>query len=313
MASLKQFLSPLAACAATGLLLSACFTAEIGDGEGAVEEQPFDNLDGVAAGDELIIDGLTMTAPEAGTGVAMEVLHDDGSTTFVRLETSPEGQVVRFHDGVVVHEEAPELEGAIAATSAECRQGAYSLGGFRWNQTLRWRLNLGSRPNGLDADATTYAFRRAMQNINGQANNCGLADRVSARGQYAGTTTRNAGINNAGRCVANDGVNVVSFGALPAGNLAVACTQYANGVAVNSDMKVNRGYPWYSGSSAPPGCNNRWSLRAVATHEWGHAFGLGHVSESSFPSLTMSTQIRPCTNDPSSLGLGDMRGLRRLY
>jgi predicted Zn-dependent protease len=63
----------------------------------------------------------------------------------------------------------------------------------------------------------------------------------------------------------------------------------------------------------PSTCSSRFSVEAVATHEFGHAFGLGHVSETYHPSLTMSSVIRACQGSESTLGLGDVRGLNALY
>jgi hypothetical protein len=120
-------------------------------------------------------------------------------------------------------------------------------------------------------------------------------------------------VSKTGICTSNDGVSVADFGALPTGTLAVACTYYSGGRAVASDIRFNKGYRWYAGSKPPADCSNRFSLRAVATHERGHTFGLGHVSDRAYPFLTMSTSIGPCTNSASSLGLGDIKGLRALY
>jgi predicted Zn-dependent protease len=55
-------------------------------------------------------------------------------------------------------------------------------------------------------------------------------------------------------------------------------------------------------------------LEPTMTHEIGHAYGLGHVSEASHGRLTMSTiSDGPCSNAETTLGLGDIRGLRHLY
>jgi predicted Zn-dependent protease len=55
-------------------------------------------------------------------------------------------------------------------------------------------------------------------------------------------------------------------------------------------------------------------VKAVMTHERGHTFGINHVSETSHKNMTMSPNINgPCQDSESTLGLGDVEGLRALY
>jgi len=282
-----------------------------------LEEQPFEFLDNVRPGEAFADGGASVLVPASGVGVVAVVLHEDGHAEILRVETLSDGQVVRYFDSYEFHEvEATKEEAAEIGEKAshpECNQGAYSLLGFKWTKKMRWRANLGTRPSYLSATAVRTALRRAVSNITQSVNPCGLSDQVSASAEYLGTTSRKAQVTSAGACGANDGVNVMSFGALPSGVLAVTCTYYdSSRRAMNSDIKFNRAVSWYP-ASKPSVCHNRFSIRAVGAHECGHAFGLGHVSESKYPLMTMSTNVGPCNNSAASLGLGDVRGLRRLY
>lgn len=53
-----------------------------------------------------------------------------------------------------------------------------------------------------------------------------------------------------------------------------------------------------------------YSIRAVMTHEAGHIFGLSHVAEAGHAHLTMSEAVPNCDESQSTLGLGDILGLR---
>lgn len=307
---------------AGSFIAASVFGCGVGDISGELslaelEEQPFQILEGVHPG-EVFSDGTaSVVVPESGTGLVASVLHDDGHAEILRVESLSDGRVVRYFDSSEFHEVAPDkedaVEGAEKAYHPECHAGAYSLMGYKWTKKLRWRANLGSRPSNLGWDATRKALRRAISNITASRNPCGMADYVSARQEYLGGTSRNAQVSSAGVCNGNDGVNVMSFGALPSGVLAITCTYFDySRRAMNSDIKFNKGVSWYP-AARPATCHNRFSLRAVATHESGHAFGLGHVSESLFPWMTMSTNIGPCNNSAASLGRGDVVGLRKLY
>jgi len=50
------------------------------------------------------------------------------------------------------------------------------------------------------------------------------------------------------------------------------------------------------------------------THERGHTFGLGDLSESNHGALTMSGEIEgPCKMGVRTLGKGDIKGLENKY
>jgi hypothetical protein len=153
--------------------------------------------------------------------------------------------------------------------------------------------------------STASILQRAFDNITNGRNDCGRPDRIDATHRYLGTTTDRPD------CKHRDGKNVIGFGRMGFGVLAVTCFWIRNGKMVEADIKINSREHW---ALAMKGCRRSVSLEAVITHEAGHVFGLAHVGEQRHGRLTMSPFLDGmCKNGESTLGLGDMRGLEALY
>jgi hypothetical protein len=286
-------------------------------------------------GDLVELDRVSVIAPQPGLGVWAEVVLEDGGTRTMRVETRIDGKVWLFTaDGEAAdHDEASEGtdEGAGAAdeitSEAEaageatapgatkpCQDGAKAIAPWTWTTTFDWYFNAGTTPAGLSKDAVETALQKATTNITASRDSCGLADLVSAKHAYQGRTSTATQITASATCKDGNGKSTVGFGDLPQGILGLTCVWFdGNGTAVESDMRLNKGdYKWTASVGAS--CTNRWSIEAVATHERGHTFGIGHVGEAAHGNLTMSPQLNgPCQNSESTLGLGDVRALRAKY
>ncbi len=263
------------------------------------------------------LDGLEALAPAPGSSVWSEMLLDDGTTRQFMLHTTLAGEVVFEELSDERFPQVPELadapSGPLAALDA-CADDAYILHGWRWRTTLKWSFDAGTTPSELTADAAEAAIEAATANMTGSHNSCGLADEVRASHEYLGRRSKRANISTGGSCLGSDGASAVSFGDLPQGVLATACVWFTDGVATEGDVQLNKQDFTWTTSPGASGCNNRWSLGAVMTHERGHTFGLAHVAESSHGELTMSPSINgPCQDSESTLGDGDVQGLRAMY
>jgi hypothetical protein len=198
------------------------------------------------------------------------------------------------------------------ASPAPCDDRAYTLLGGKWKDSLGWLYQSSTTPSGLGASAVLTVLKRSFDNITGARNDCGMADTVSATSTYLGTTGLAPSVTRRGYCAAKDGHNVVGFASLPPGVLAVTCARARNGRMTEIDIRVNSNVNWALSVSTCTFFDQL--LEPTMTHEIGHAYGLGHVSESRHGRLTMSTiSDGPCSNAESTLGRGDVRGLRHLY
>lgn len=228
------------------------------------------------------------------TGVAVSVEGRwSGSPAAVRAERARSGSV----GGVLAH---PSAATTVTTTpTSSCSNRSYALLAYRWGQTVRWSSNpAGART----ADAA--ALRSAANAWTGTIKVCGRSIPSGVRNTYLGTTTKAPAVSATGGCGAANGASVTGWGPLRSGTLATTCVWSRNGAAIEVDQRYATGYAWSSSATCS---GTRYDLRGVATHEWGHAYGLGHVAQSS--GLVMKPASTPCDVAQRTLGLGDAFGI----
>jgi len=192
-----------------------------------------------------------------------------------------------------------------------CSDRARSVTGARWADTYEWSFRARTTPGNLTRRAAAAALKQAVANITRANNDCGRPDRVSATARYLGVSDRRPAPTANGTCAPQDEFNAVGFGRLPAGIAGLTCIWSIGDRIIEADIKLDKGAQWATTLAT---CSFETMVEAVATHEFGHVFGLGHVSEESHGRLTMSERLDGyCQNGESTLGTGDMLGLEALY
>ena len=147
---------------------------------------------------------------------------------------------------------------------------------------------------------------------NKTTNPCGIKDETNVLASYDGETNRTVHTYA-------DGHNVIDFGdpsvigcSGSRGAIVVACTQSISKdgrTAIDIDQRYTdlEGKDFFAAGS--PG-DDQVDLWSVASHETGHAFGLGHADGSS---LTMYPTTVMGSKQMRDLGRGDADGLRCRY
>jgi len=262
-------------------------------------------------------DGIVLPVPDPGELIAIDVVYDDGTSTLVGLETDLDGDVrIDYPDDFML--ELPP--GTSAACQSACSDTSFAFtfsNEAHWSDTYRWRYRHTNSPVGKTA--AINALKNGINGIVNSRNSCSMADTVSATALYQGETTKfPAPVLSNGNISCNssrlqDGVNSIGWGLVGSNRLAVTCVRALSGsvepVIVAADMKFNKNKNWYTGNQKPSNCSNRFSLRSVATHEAGHAYGLGHTG----CAQTMAPTLAACNGSVRTLGRGDVLGLRKLY
>lgn len=298
--------------------LSLLATAGVGAASGSAP------TGGYRPGD-IVRDGrAAAVVPPRGVAVVAHVTTDPGSDEDLMVSTDEQGEVLinemdASEDPTIVVPDTPGNTGCNDSTwnllQHEHRDGSSHR--IKVYGTLHWKFNRQTTPSQTTPERAESALQSAIRNITNASNPCDMGDNVGASAQYDGDADANAAINADGACLNANGGSQVSFGDISDSLvLAVACewldVSRTPHDITQADVKIDNRSNWYA-----PGlesCDEDWSIEAVVTHERGHSFGLGHVSEGEHPHLTMSKTINGrCQDSESSLGKGDVLGLRELY
>jgi hypothetical protein len=176
---------------------------------------------------------------------------------------------------------------------ASMQSSAYSPYGWKWNT-----LQVDYYINPANLDVTPEA---AIAAVRAGADGWALQSLSPFGFNYVGTTT--------GTTVTNNGKNEVFFRNASNGT-AIATTYYwsSGGVALDADVVFWDGaYKFFTGAS---GCSGGFYVEDVATHEFGHALGLGHSAVSD---ATMVSGQQYCGTYKRSLATDDILGLEVIY
>ncbi len=268
------------------------------------------------AGRPIVDHGAGTTIPEPGESVFAEAMSPHGNQQL--LVINPPGDRLLLEEaGAEAEEDGPGTLATRAGGPSACRDPYHYSWGMRLYNYIRWYYNKGSTPSRMSELRTLRAMKRAGINVSRVQDTCGVPDRVPAVLKYVGTTSRSVNMGTNGVCKGNDHKSVVGFGDLPRGYTGKTCVwawiQDGPDRINSSDVRLNKGdYRWTA--RVKRSCRGLQDVESTVTHERGHTFGLGDVSESSHPNLTMSSESNgPCQTSERTLGRGDAVGLNRKY
>ncbi|QYJ05249.1 matrixin family metalloprotease [Nocardioides panacisoli] len=276
-----------------------------------------------AIGRDVRAGGLELEIPEPGMRVMLEHVYPSGA---VILEIAVD------EEGIVSYETESMLDGAVeedeasvsasASGPSECRQDNWNIRNERHNNRWTWYIGDGSYPAALGYSAFRQIAQQTIGRIKSAHNDCGFSDKISQlQTTFGGKTSYESDFkieNGVSKCASRDGRSTLDAGNLDkSGNppLAAECTWTTNSGSrrdiVESDVRFNiRDFDF---TTTPWNCSGKWDVRSVLMHEFGHSVGLGHVSESRYPRMTMSPGIAKCSGSARTLGKGDIHGLQLLY
>ncbi len=265
----------------------------------------------------LVVSGsAAVVVPPAGYGVGGDGVAGAGAADAPTLEVVNDGGVVTASvDGALAPK--PASGTTTARWASACNDGSFTFGAgefHKWTTTLKWHYRKGSTPKRFSKFKALKQIQIGMTNMRSGHNDCGLKGHPRANSKYAGGTSRAPNIkskNGQNVCTAFNRFNVVGWGSLAGGMLGWTCYWWSTSGGqplIATDMKLSPSKVVVLGYTRS--CSNKYDLQSITTHEWGHAWGLGHVRN---PNLTMHHFLTPCSYKLRTLGLGDFRGMKRLY
>ncbi len=180
---------------------------------------------------------------------------------------------------------------------------SFLASGAKWKDVGSWVVDP-SNENNLSED---FIFQNLKDNIAKWENEAGEVGSILGEGILA-TEPLEADT------VTPDGVNEVYFGAIDSPN-AIAVTivwgvfrgRPSQRYLVEWDQVYNEAFDWSNNKEA-----ETMDFENIATHELGHAVGLGHPSDSCVEE-TMYRYAKEGETNKSTLEAGDIAGIKALY
>lgn len=242
-------------------------------------------------------------APPAGVGLE---LHMD-----FPAENPLEIAGVDFHalTAVINPDRSVDMQSAIAADGAtgstaaqECQDPTFLPTGRSWDagdMPVVWRFRRASTPPENSVYWTQLALRDAHGVWPTSRSRCTDKDDINFSYDFGGRTTKT---------VKYDGKNIIEFGPLGSGALAVNYTWFTGTRILETDLRLNRtDYGWTN----KPGGKKKYQVVNVAAHELGHQVGLDDLGDP-HGGQTMFGRISRGEMKKTTLGAGDLRGGARI-
>lgn len=231
---------------------------------------------------------LATTAEPPGRDQVNERYYDAAGRLVAEVGVRTDNEAIEF---TRLYKYADDKEkngnGGMASSSdaaTDCASTRYVLAGWKWAQPYSARA--GSFASQFNAAGSTW-------------------DAATGGSIFGGITS------GSGPAGVLDGVNQITFQSLGAtSTIAVTTTWYyrGSGEAVESDGQYNTFYSWSTSGAA-----GAMDVQNIATHELGHTFGLNHPKGPGSGCLTMYAYSNTGETAKSTLGDGDILGIRALY
>ena len=228
-----------------------------------------------------------------------------GGPHSIGVETAGDGKVgVRVDDksfGRILAPPASKTPTPGHSIQSDCGRGGWALltsREVRWlNATYSWYYNPAMAPSGANFDL----IRAGLNYATADSSSCGHVP-TSAKWSYKGTSPAGAGNKN--------GMNSIGWYDLEA--LGVTVSYFVGGTLQEADIRFDSKIAgsWHHSLSLPVP-SGRHDFVSVATHEVLHAYGLGHVDDTS--NVMYESLGSGPGSDRRTKRTGELLGMRFLY